>query len=101
MKQRKRKDIDAPRKKVNQEWSNLSKREKRGLNKLRKRINRGEIVVLKSDKSGRILAMRKEEYLDMGKKSNIKDKKLNRKEIREIERNINDHTRMLCKILPL
>ena len=81
-----------------QEWGNLSKREKRGLRLLRKRISRGEIVVLKSDKSGQILAMKKEEYLEMGRSSNSKDRKVVRQEIKDIEKRINDHTRMLCKV---
>ena len=55
-------------------------------------------MVLKSDKSGRMIAKRKEEYVKMGRKSNSKDKKLSRKEVQNIERDINDHTIMLCKI---
>ena len=82
----------------NQEWSNLTKKEKSGLKRLKKRIKRGEIVILKSDKSGRMIAMKKDEYLKMGLKSNEADKKLNRKEIKDIETEINDHTRMLCKV---
>ena len=85
--------------KINQEWKNLTNREKKGLRKLRKRIQKDEIVILKSDKSGRLIAMRKEEYLRMGLRQNGQDKKLTRKEILKIEESINDHTRMLSKAM--
>ena len=43
--------------------------------------------------------MRKEEYLRMGMKQNGKDKKLTRKEVQKIEKRLDDHTRMLSKIM--
>ena len=50
---------------------------------MRKRIKSGELVVLKSDKSGKIIAMGKDEYLAMGLKSNVNDTKVKRKEIQD------------------
>ena len=91
------KDKEMKKRKINQEWSNLSKREKRGLNKLRKRIKNDEIIVLKSDKSGKIIAMEKDKYVKMGENANNKDRKVLRQEVKDIEKAINDHTRMLCK----
>ena len=82
----------------NQEGENLSKKEKIGLNKLRKRINKGEICVIKTDKSGKITVIKKEDYLKMGNKANQLDRKIERKELKRIESKINDHTRMLVKI---
>ena len=78
----------------NQEWSNLNKNEKKGLLKLQKRIRRDEIAILKTDKSGKIAAIKKEDYLNMRLAAIENDKKLERKEIRKIEQKINDHTRM-------
>lgn len=69
----------------NQEWKNLSHRERKGLRKLRKRIKKDEIVILKSDKSGRLIAMKKDDYLRMGLKKNGNDKSLTRNEILKIE----------------
>ena len=56
-------------------------------------------MVLKTDKSGRLVVMKKDRYLQMGLAANGTDRKVNRKEIKEIEKNINNHTRMLCKVM--
>ena len=56
-------------------------------------------MILKSDKSGRLIAMEKAEYLKMGMKQNGLDKKLTRKEVQKIEEKLNDHTRMLAKAM--
>ena len=82
----------------NQEGQNLTGRERKGLQKLRERIREGEIVVLKTDKSGKMMVASKEEYLKMGKSKIAEDRKLNRAEIKKIEENINNHTRMISKI---
>ena len=50
----------------NQESENLTESERRGLNKLRKRIKNDELVILRTDKSGKLAAMNKEDYLKMG-----------------------------------
>ena len=51
----------------NQEAHNLTIEEKRGIQKLRNRIKEGEIVVLKTDKSGKLVVANKDEYLKMAK----------------------------------
>ena len=43
--------------------------------------------------------MKKEEYLKLGVKMNEIDKEIDRKELKRIERRINEHTKMWCKIL--
>ena len=43
--------------------------------------------------------MEKEKYLQMGIKKIVKDKKVDRQEIKKIEERINAHTRMILKIL--
>ena len=59
-------------KRRNQEYMNLTKSEKRGLKKLRKRIDNKEIIVMKTDKSGKLTHMKREKYLELGKKQNQK-----------------------------
>ena len=54
----------------NQEWENLTASEKRGLKKLRNRIAKNEIVMVKTDKSGKMAIMSKEKYLKMGIENN-------------------------------
>ena len=82
----------------NQESGNLTRKEKSGLKKLQKRIKNGEICIIKTDKSGKITAISKEDYLRMGNDSNVTDRKVDRKERIEIEKEINGHTRMLVKM---
>ena len=77
----------------------MTNKERKGLRKLRKKIQKGEIVILKSDKSGRLVAMKKKDYLMMGTKQNGKDRKISRKELLKIEEALNDHTRMLSKAM--
>ena len=48
------------------EYTNLTKSEKRGLRKLTKRVKAGEIVVIKSDKSGKLCICSMEAYMAMG-----------------------------------
>ena len=97
--QKKKKEGKKNYEEINQEGDNLTDTEKRGLAKLRKRIKEGNIVIVKTDKSGKIAAMSKEKYLEMGLKNCIEDRKIDRIEVKNRERNINDHTRMLIKAL--
>ena len=83
----------------NQEWSNLDSSEKKGLKKLRNRIKKGELVIVKTDKSGKLMAMRKEDYLQFGIKGVGNDRKVDREEARKIERQINNHTRFWIKMV--
>ena len=84
--------------KINQECDNLTESERRGLSKLRKRIQKGEIVVVKTDKSGKLAVMEKEKYRIMGLKGCLEDRKIDRQELLKIEKKLNDHTRMLLKV---
>ena len=86
-------------KRRNQEHENLTAAEKRGISKLRKRIEKDEIVIIKTDKSGKLGVISKERYLKTGIKGNGADKEVNRDELKKIEKNLNDHTRMICKVV--
>ena len=69
---------------MNQEGINLSMNERKGLKKLQKRIQKGEIAIIKTDKSGKTTAISKEDYLKMGREANSSDKKVDRKERKNI-----------------
>jgi len=85
------------RKRKNQQWRNLTWCEKRGLRSLKKRIENKELIYVKTDKSGKLTLMNRNEYAKLGDGS--PDKEIKREEVRKIERKINEHTRMWTKIL--
>ena len=51
-----------------------------------------ELVIMKTDKSGKLCVATMEEYVKMGAKHTCKDSLVYRREIIEIEKNINGHT---------
>ena len=66
--------------------SNMTEKEEKGLKSIRKRVDKGEIVILKTDKSSKIAAMKTDEYLKMGRGTRTKDRKIGRREIKEREK---------------
>ena len=48
------------KKRKNQEWRNPTKEEKRGLRKLKSRIENKEILCMKTDKSGKLILIKRE-----------------------------------------
>ena len=66
---------------------------------MKSRIKSGELVVIKTDKSGKLGVISKEKYLQMGLKDSSRDMKIDRKQLKRIEKEINDHTRMLLKVV--
>ena len=52
---------------------NLTKSEKNGLKSIQKRINNEEIIVMKTDKSGKFVVTTPENYIKMGEEHNKKD----------------------------
>ena len=69
--------------------TNLTKDGEKGLKELQKRIKEGEILVIKTDKSGKLAVTDKENYLELGRKHIEKDRIIERKELRKIERELN------------
>ena len=61
---------------------NLTEEEQRGLKRLQKRIEKEDLVVMKTDKSGKMSITRKEEYLEMGREHTVGDKIVGRDKIR-------------------
>ena len=70
---------------------NLTTEEKDGVRSLQKRIKNHEIVVMKTDKSGKLCVMSKEEYIRMGEEHTRKDVKIDRREIVDKEKHLNGH----------
>ena len=68
------------------------------MKKLRQRIKDNEIVVLKTDKSGRLTLMNRDNYYKLGVEDSKGDRVINREEMRNIEKRTNEHMRLWCKI---
>ena len=64
--------------KRNQEYMNLTRIEKEGLHSIKKRMKAGEIVVVKTDKSSKLVLMKKDEYIKIGAEDCKGDKLLSR-----------------------
>ena len=72
--------------------TNLTEQESRGLKSLQERIKKEEIVVLKTDKSGKFVVTTPERYEKMGREHTDKDEEVSWERVRELERKINSHT---------
>ena len=81
--------------------SNLTEEEEKGLKTLKKRIKDEEIIVMKTDKSGKFAITDRENYIEMGKAHTARDREIDIKEIREKERVLNGHTSMWIKMTNL
>jgi hypothetical protein len=77
---------------------NLDEDEKDGLKSLQKRIRAGEVILMKTDKSGKMCICTREEYKRMGEKYTEKDELVDRKGIIEKERNLNGHVFFWAKM---
>ena len=74
-----------------QEKTSLTLEEMRGLRKLEKRKNNGEIVVVQTDKSSKRCIMKRSDYLTLGEEHVGKDKVIGRTELLKIEKLLNNH----------
>ena len=77
--------------------TNLTKGEARGLKSLQKRVEEGELVVVKTDKSGRFSLMSLEEYRRAGEVHTNKDQEVTVEFLLKNQRRINGHLSMLLK----
>ena len=73
-------------KKNGKQEQNLTEQQRQGLKSIKKRIQEEDIIILKTDKSGKLCVASVEEYIRMGKEHAGKDKLVSRKEIAEIEK---------------
>ena len=72
--------------------SNLTKQEKQGLKKLQERINKEEIIIMKTDKSNKFVVTTPDNYAEMGEEHIKKDKEITWKQVRELETVVSSHT---------
>ena len=79
--------------KNNKQESNLTRIEQEGLKILEKRTRNNEIIVMKTDKSGRFVVTNEQEYKKMGQEHTEKDLEITMREVHEMEKACNDHTR--------
>ena len=85
-------------KKNGDQVENLTASEKKGLESLKKRIKKEEILVIKTDKSGKLSVTNREKYLEMGKEHVGDDKEVGRDEIKDTDRIMNEHSAAWCSI---
>ena len=77
--------------------SNLTPAEARGLKKLKKRVRDGQLVVVRTDKSGKFCLMSLEEYRRAGEVHTAKDTEVSLDFLINTQRKINGHLSMLLK----
>ena len=70
----------------------MTREERAGLKSLKMRMKKEEIVIMKTDKSGRFLVTTPEEYLKMGEVHTEKDKEITWEEVKDLEKEIGAHT---------
>ena len=80
-----------------QKW-NLTDSQIMGLISLKKRVKEGEIVILKTDKSGKMCVCSREKYQEMGNVHTAGDDVIFEQEAEAIQSNLNAHCTMLCKM---
>ena len=76
----------------------ISEEEVKGLESLQKRIEKEEILVIKTDKSGKLSITDRENYKKMGESHVKNDKVVDRLKVREIDKTMSEHTRAWCSI---
>ena len=76
----------------------ISKQEMRGIRKLEKRKQDGEIVVITTDKSSKLCVMKRQDYEKLGEDHVAKDVEIERRELISREKTINQHAMSWIKM---
>ena len=77
--------------------SNLTPAQWGGMKSLRKRVSEGELVIIPTDKSGRLAVMTRDTYTMAGLHHTRMDKEVGWDEIKESQKEINGHVSMMIK----
>ena len=77
---------------------NLTPQQKKGQKKLQKRIKDKEILVVPTDKTGKLIVASVEAYKKMGEAHTNKDIEIQWENVKEIQRQLNGHTSCWIKI---
>ena len=86
-------------KKTQRHINNLPHKEALALKSLKKRVDNGELVVCQTDKSSRLAVLTLEQYLDSGRVNTLKDKKVNWKDVKYLQGQVNNHVWWISKAL--
>ena len=78
--------------------SNLTAGQEAALKNLMKRVAKRDLIIMKTDKSGRFVVASEEEYKKLGEVHTRKDRKIDRQELIEIERQLNGHSTAWAKM---
>ena len=78
--------------------SNLSPLKTKGFSMLKKRIKDGDLLVLKTDKSGKLVASSPDAYLEMGKVHYSKDQEVTMDVIKKLSTEVAAHTSCWLKM---
>ena len=79
--------------------ANITKQQARGLKKLRKRIEEGELIVCQTDKSGRLCVMPMGMYVEAGNGHTAGDLEVDGEFVKKTQRKLNGHISMWIKCL--
>ena len=71
---------------------NISKLEKEGLDSLQKRVKEGELVIMKTDKSGKLVPIDRDVYVEMGKAHTSGDEEITMAEVLKMSEDIDNHS---------
>ena len=71
--------------------TNLTEGEKRGIKKIKTRVQEGKSIVMKTDKSGKMCISTREKYIELGMEQVGEDRVITREELRAIEKHLNGH----------
>ena len=90
--------LDKNTDKNNDQKSNLTPDEQEGLKSLQTRIKKGDLVIIKTDKSSKLAVTNRDEYIKMGQDHVAKDRIIDRQELIELEETLNGHSKAWCHI---
>ena len=76
----------------------LTEDEKDGLRSLQKRMKEQEIIIMNTEKSGKLCIISREVYMKIGEEHTKKDKEIDRREIIEKEKQLIDHVFFWAKM---
>ena len=79
--------------------SNLSHQQRLGLQSLRKRIKDKQVVICKSDKTGKLIPVSPEVYQQMGNVHIGDDREISNWETHVIQKTVNNHTSAWLKLM--
>ena len=78
--------------------SNLTSQERKGLESLQKRMKTENLIIMKTDKSGKLCVTTEQMYKEMGEVHVKEDKIIDRDKIREIDKTMNEHSIAWCNM---